>query len=135
MADRQNVTADSYSRTAVVQIYMSSSGLAVSEKEVRVNAGGQVTFQIGQSEPGKRQLTSFAILMKKDSPFTNHKTWVVSEGGQAKTVPVRLDANDPGGNTGNPTDEISYPYAILASDGQEPYYMDPDIVVGPETAI
>lgn len=111
---------------ATVEISLNSGGkLEVNLRQARVKATGSITFKIA---PGEQKLKHFAILMQKESPFGSGE--ICAGGRKGVDVTRRIDgaANDPD-NAG--TNEYSYSYCVMASDGTDTYHMDPDVVVGP----
>lgn len=124
----------SYSRAAVVQIFLDSNGdLDVDDKSARVQAGGGLTFKIKASTPSGQHSTliSFVVLMKKETPFVNNKAWAGGTATDDAKVNIASNANDPHGNNSN--NEYTYPYSVMASDGTDTYHLDPDVIVGPQS--
>lgn len=94
----------------------------------RIQAGGLLTFEI---DPADQDLESFVILMNGPTPFGSGDPWSGGKKGWGSQG-IRIDgrANNPNNDPG--TTEFTYSYCVMASDGTNSYYMDPDVVVGPQ---
>lgn len=117
--------ARSFRTNVIVQIYLDSSNkLKVDTPEAEVKPGGRITFKIRPQQ----NLKSFVVLLKKETPFGNGKTWAGGHKGRGAMIRIDGLANGP-----KETDTTKYSYSVLATDGSKTYHMDPDIVVGPRT--
>lgn len=90
-------------------------------ERIRVGNGGVVQWNC----PSDSALKWWAIVMKGDTPFDGDDGWAGSNRGRQGVTRIRKDANGGGAGT------RSYSYAIVASDGQQVYFRDPELEVGP----
>lgn len=90
-----------------------------SGEQIRVGNGGVIHWDC----PADSAIRWWAIVMKNETPFEGDDGWAGSNRGRQGVTRIRKDAN--GGGT------RSYAYAVVASDGREVFFRDPEVVVGP----
>lgn len=87
---------------------------------IRVCAGGKVTWDC----PADSAIKWWAIVLKDDTPFDDGAGSTGNNRGHPQGKRIRKDANGAGTR--------SYAYAIVASDGTQVFFRDPEVEVGPE---
>jgi hypothetical protein len=93
-----------------------------SEDPIRIAAGGTLQFR---TEPGNG-LKWWSILWRSDTPFVDGTGWLSGHHGQPQGKTIGASANGGGQN------QKRYTYAVVASDGADVHFRDPDVVVGPD---
>lgn len=91
------------------------------DRPLRVRAGGTLTFEAPQGSP----LQWWSILWKGETPFGDGKGWASEARGKKKGKRIGPNAH------GNVKHGKTYAYAVVASDGQRCYFLDPEVIVGP----
>lgn len=89
---------------------------------LNVAAGGELVFVTPEDSP----IQWWSVLWKNETPFDDRRGWASEARGRKKGKRIGKGAN------GGDRSTRSYHYAVVASDGKEAYFLDPEVVVGPE---
>lgn len=111
-----------YPRNARATLRLENGAIVVENPDgggdvIRVGNGGVIHWSC--EDP----IRWWAIVMTSETPFDGDDGWAGCNRGKQGVTRIRQDAH--GGGT------RSYEYAIIASDGKQVFFRDPEVVVGP----
>lgn len=126
MASEQGAAGTQFPSKARASITLKDGEIVVQDLDaggevVRVGNGGAIHWICPEDGP----IQWWAIVMKTETPFDGDDGWAASNRGRQGITRIRQDAHGGGKNTRR------YEYAIVASDGRQVYFRDPEVEVGP----